>query len=123
MRADAEIEGIGMRVAMEHERNEGRTPQDVSLQNLGYDIKSIGPGDAVRYIEVKARATTGALVITPNEWMMAGRLGAEYWLYVVENVATEPRLRCIQDPAAKLKPEEDVAIVRYVVKDWQEWVA
>jgi len=51
---------------------------------------------------------------------MAQRLGNEYWLYVVENAATQPRLRIIQNPAAKLQPEEVVEVVRYVVKNWKE---
>jgi len=120
MRSDAEIEAIGMQAAMEYERKQERSPEDVSTQNLGYDIRSTSPSGEVRYIEVKARATTGAIVLTPNEWLMAQRLGNEYWLYVVENAATQPRLRIIQNPAAKLQPEEVVEIVRYVIKNWQE---
>ncbi len=118
MRSDAEIEAIGMQVAMNYEREQGRSPEDVSAQNLGYDIRSTSPDGSVRYIEVKARATTGAIVLTPNEWLMAHRLGDEYWLYIVENAATKPRLRTIQNPAAKLNVEE-VYDVRYVVKNWQ----
>jgi superfamily II DNA or RNA helicase len=120
VRSDAEIEAIGMQVAMEYEREKGRLPEDVSTQNLGYDIRSTSLSGEVRYIEVKARATTGAIVLTPNEWLMTQRLGEEYWLYVVENAATQPRLRIIQNPAAKLQPEEVVEVVRYVVKNWKE---
>jgi len=120
VRSDAEIEAIGMQVAMEYEREKGRLPEDVSTQNLGYDIRSTSLSGEVRYIEVKARATTGAIVLTPNEWLMAQRLGNEYWLYVVENAATQPRLCIIQNPAAKLQPEEVVEVVRYVVKNWKE---
>jgi hypothetical protein len=125
MRSDAEIEAVGMQVAMNYEREHGRSPEDVSAHNLGYDIRSLAPlqgegrGEGVRYIEVKARATTGAIVLTPNEWLMAQRLGNEYWLYIVENAKTEPRLHPIQNPAAKLPPEEIVEIVRYVIKDWK----
>jgi hypothetical protein len=120
MSSDAQIEAIGMQVAMEYERQQGRSPKDVSAQNLGYDIFSTSLSGEVRYIEVKARATTGAIVLTTNEWLMAQRLGEEYWLYVVENAATQPRLHTIQNPAAKLQPEEVVGVVRYVVKGWQE---
>jgi hypothetical protein len=120
MRSDAQVEAIGMQVAMQYEREHGRNPEDVSAENVGYDIRSTSPSGEVRYIEVKARATTGAIVFTPNEWLMAQRLGNEYWLYVVESAATQPRLRIIQNPAAKLQPEEVVEIVRYVVKNWQE---
>ena len=121
MRSDAEIEAIGMRVAMDYERRQGRTPEDVSAQNLGYDIRSTEPGGLVRYIEVKARVTTGAIALTPNEWLMAQRLGEQYWLYVVENAARRPALYTLQNPAATLKPQEVVEIVRFIVTDWKEW--
>ena len=126
MRSDAQIEAIGMQVAMAYEREHGRVPEDVSTQNLGYDIRSRTlpteekQAESVRYIEVKARATTGAIVLTPNEWLMAQRLGNDYWLYVVEHAASQPRLHTIQNPAARLQPEEQAEIVRYVVKNWQE---
>ncbi|MGC9025838.1 MAG: DUF3883 domain-containing protein, partial [Chloroflexia bacterium] len=58
------------------------------------------------------------VVLTPNEWLMARRLGEEYWLYVVEHAATEPALYPIQNPAAKLRPEV-VQTVRFVVKQWK----
>jgi superfamily II DNA or RNA helicase len=119
MRSDLETEAIGMKVAMDYEHSQQRLPQDVSKENLGYDIRSEGAGGAIRYIEVKARATTGAIVLTPNEWLMAQRLGDEYWLYIVENARTQPTLHPIQNPAAKLAPHEVVEIVRYVIKDWK----
>ncbi|MCL6519036.1 MAG: DUF3883 domain-containing protein [Armatimonadetes bacterium] len=120
MCSDAEVEAVGMKVAMEYELAQGRTPEDVSQQNLGYDVRSTDPNGAVRYIEVKARATSGTIVLTPNEWLMARRLQQEYWLYVVENVSTDPTLYTLQNPADKLQPEQVVEIVRYVVKDWKE---
>ncbi|MBC7077452.1 MAG: DUF3883 domain-containing protein, partial [Synergistales bacterium] len=117
---DEEIEQIGMRIAMEYERKCGRTPEDVSLQNLGYDIRSCDERADYRYIEVKARAKEGAVAITPNEWLMAQRLKEEYWLYVVVNAATNPELYLVSNPAAKFEPDEEVDIVRYVVKDWKD---
>jgi hypothetical protein len=118
MRSDAEIEAIGMQVAMQYEREHGRNPEDVSAENVGYDIRSTSPLGEVRYIEVKARATTGAIVFTPNEWLMAQRFGEEYWLYVVENAVTQPRLYTIQNPAAKLHAQQVIETVRYVITDW-----
>ena len=120
MRSDAEIEAIGMQVAMDYERSEGREPEDVSAQNLGYDIRSTGTDGKIRCIEVKARATTGPIVLTPNEWVMAQRLKEEAWLYIVENAATTPELYPIQNPAANLQPTEEIEIVRYVIWDWKE---
>ncbi len=116
---DAEVEAIGMRVAMAYERSRGWVPEDVSSQNLGYDIRSTGPQGAVRYIEVKARAETGSIALTPNEWLTAQRLGPDYWLYVVEYAAKTPVLHLVQDPASRLQPEEEVEVVRWIVRDWK----
>lgn len=117
--ADAAIEQVGMNLAMQYEREQGRQPEDVSAQALGYDIRSVDREGNYRYIEVKARARTGAIALTPNEWVMANRLGEEYWLYVVEQAAASPQLYLIQNPAACLQPDEQVEIVRYVVRNWR----
>ncbi len=116
---DQDIEDIGMRVALAYEGAQERSAEDISSENLGYDIRSTAPDGAVRYIEVKARARTGVIALTPNEWLMAQRLGDEYWLYVVEHAATVPELHTIQDPAVKLHPDEVVEVVRYVIRDWK----
>jgi len=122
MAESEEIERIGMEVAMEYERRAGRVPEDVSAAKVGYDIRSSSPdGREVRYIEVKARAGVGKVALTPNEWFTAHRFGDDYWLYVVANAATAPRLYAIQNPAACLEPEEEVEVVRYVIprEQWQ----
>jgi hypothetical protein len=118
-KSDEEIERIGMEKAMEHEREHEREPKDVSSQNLGYDIRSADKQENYRYIEVKARAGTGSIALTPNEWLMAQRLKDEYWLYIVENAATEPALYTLHNPGDCLKPEEEIDIVRYIVKNWK----
>jgi len=115
MRSDAEVERIGMEVAMNYERGQGRVPVDVSGENLGFDIRSTGEDGKIRYIEVKARADVGAVALTKNEWFKAQRFGEDYYLYVVFNATSKPELRIIQNPADRLKPEEKVEIVRYIV--------
>jgi len=67
---------------------------------------------------VKARAREGKIALTPNEWLMAHRLGNEYWLYIVVN-AEAPELYTIQNPGEKLKPDEEDEVVRYIVTDWK----
>jgi hypothetical protein len=84
MAGDEAIERVGMELALRYEREQGREPEDVSAQALGYDIRSVDAAGNCRYIEVKARAKSGAIALTPNEWLMANRLGDEYWLYVIE---------------------------------------
>ena len=113
------VEAAGMRAAMDYERQQGREPQDVSAQFLGYDIVSHG-AEGTRYIEVKAFATTGPLELTLHEWQMAERLQDAYWLYIVEHALTEPRLRTIQNPAARLKGRPVTGVIKIVVDGWKE---
>lgn len=117
MHRDEEVERIGMELAIKFEIDAGRDPQDVSKENLGFDIRSKTPEGSSRYIEVKARAQAGAVALTRNEWFKAQRLANDYYLYVVWD-ATEgsnPRLLVIQDPAASLTVDQKVEIVRYIV--------
>lgn len=122
-RNDERIEALGMEYVLQYERQEGRQPEDVSKQNLGYDIRSTAEDGSVRYIEVKARADTGDIVLTLNEWLTAQKLGQSYWLYIVEYAGSEqPRLYRILDPAAHLRPHEEREGVRFYVPaaDWKQ---
>ncbi len=110
-----EIEALGMAVVMAYERNAGREPEDVSMQNVGFDIRSTDRDGAVRYIEVKARAEAGPVALTQNEWFKAKRFQEDYYLYAVMNAATDPELIIIRNPAQNLHPDERVEVVRYVV--------
>ncbi|MGC8856526.1 MAG: DUF3883 domain-containing protein, partial [Anaerolineae bacterium] len=114
MISDAEIEQIGMEVTMRYEREQGWAPEDVSKENLGFDVRSTSPEGQKRYIEVKARAGSGSVALTQNEWFKAKRFQSEYYLYVVLNAASQPVLYRIQNPAVTLKPEEEME-VRYLV--------
>ena len=114
MMEDEEIEKIGMEMAMEYERRNGRHPEDVSKENLGFDIRSRGK-DEVRYIEVKARKDFGSVALTPNEWFKAKRFRQQYWLYVVVNAAKKPELYIVNNPYENLEAFEKVEVVRFVV--------
>ncbi|MBC7122502.1 MAG: DUF3883 domain-containing protein, partial [Pseudothermotoga sp.] len=114
-----EIERIGMEIAMEYERQHGREPEDVSKENLGFDIRSKGR-DGIRYIEVKARANEGDVVLTLNEWLKAKRFKEQYYLYIVANATTSPTLYIVQNPAENLTPTERVEVVRFIVPT-EEW--
>lgn len=115
MKSDAAIEAIGMQVAMEHEATHDRVPEDVSAENLGFDIRSTENDGTKRYIEVKARAQTGEIALTQNEWFKAKRFGKDYFLYVVYNAASKPQIHVIQDPTDNLNAVEKLEVVRYVV--------
>lgn len=117
---DEEIERIGMEIAMEYERREGRIPEDVSALGLGFDIRSKGEGGEVRYIEVKARKGEGEIVLTPNEWFKAKRFGDDYWLYIVANAPSNPTLYIIRNPSQRIAVIEKVEVVRFVVP-CDEW--
>jgi superfamily II DNA/RNA helicase len=114
MVSDEEVEKIGMKIAMEFEKTQGREPENVSKENLGFDIRSKGLGET-RYIEVKARADEGQIALTPNEWFKAKRFKEQYWLYVVFNAVENPILYIINNPAENLDVQEKIEVVRFVI--------
>jgi superfamily II DNA or RNA helicase len=99
---DFETEATAMRVVMEHERALGRQVYDVSEKNLGYDVTSLdlSSGD-LRLIEVKGiGASSGTVLLTPNERRVAEDRRDCFWLYVVTNCNATPTLQePIRDPA------------------------
>ncbi len=123
MRRDDEVEAVGMREAMAYEREHGWTPEDVSAENLGFDVRSIryhedGTLDEIRYIEVKARARSGAVRISSNEWKKARHFGEQFWLYVVTGAKTEaPELHRIPNPAAGFRVGEEIEVTEYIIKE------
>lgn len=102
LRQNSETEATAMRIVMEHEEAKGRQVYDVHEKNLGYDITSldINSGE-LRLIEVKGiGASTGTILLTPNERRVAEDRRDCYWLYVVTNCETQPNLQDpIKDPA------------------------
>jgi superfamily II DNA or RNA helicase len=102
LRPNFETEAAAMRVVMEHEGEQGRQVYDVSEKNLGYDVTSLdlASGD-LRLIEVKGLgASTGTVLLTPNERRVAEDRRDCFWLYVVTNCSTKPELQePIRDPA------------------------
>jgi len=120
MISDKEIERIGMEIAMGYEKNQGREPEDVSKENLGFDVRSRGNGE-IRYIEVKARKDEGQVALTCNEWFKAKRFKEQYWLYVVANAIASPTLYITNNPAENLNIQEKVEVVRFIVsaKEWK----
>ena len=123
---DDEIEAVGMTVATEYELADGWVPEDVSKKNVGFDIRSTkynqdGTFGSIRYIEVKARAQSGALHISANEWKKAQRFKEDFWLYVVTMAGSEsPLLNRIQNPSKKFIMEEDLYATGYNVP-YEKW--
>ncbi len=114
LRSDPETEATAMKVAMEHEKAQGRQVYDVHEKNLGYDVTSLdlSSGD-LRLIEVKGiGAPTGTVPLTPNEYRVAQDRRDCYWLYVVTNCDVEPNLTTIKDPA-RLDWQEVMRVQHY----------
>jgi superfamily II DNA or RNA helicase len=102
LKPDFETEAIAMRVVMEHEKARGRQVYDVSDKNLGYDITCLDLASGeLRLIEVKGLgASTGTILLTPNERRVAEDRRDCYWLYVVTDCDNTPRLQDpVRDPA------------------------
>ena len=101
-RPDPETEATSMRVVMEFEPAQGRRVEDVHEKNLGYDVTSLDPQSGeLRLIEVKGLAgSAGSISLTPNERRVAEDRRDCYWLYVVTDCASAPKLLDpILDPA------------------------
>lgn len=102
MRPNPETEMTAMQVVMEYEKSKERQVYDVHKKNLGYDITSLDLNSGeLRLIEIKGlAASTGTILLTPNERRVAEDRRDCYWLYIVTNCAAEPTLQePIKDPA------------------------
>ena len=99
-----------------------RSFHEAKSQKLGFDIRSTG-SEGTHYIEVKGQVAVGSVALTRNEWIKAQRFGDDYWLYIVVNCKTEPQLYVLQNPAAVLRPEEELEVVRHIVRAeaWQRY--
>ena len=120
MTRDDEVEEIAMQVAMDYETAQDRTPEEVSRQNVGYDIKSVDAYGMKRYIEVKGRAGTDGVMLSENEWNRLAQLGDKAWLYIVVDCKTTPQLYQIQNPAKNLSFEKISKGVQYYLP-LHEW--
>ncbi len=115
LKPDFATEAVAMRVVMEHEAALGRQVFDVSAKNLGYDITSLDLASGeLRLIEVKGLgSSTGTILLTPNERHVAEDRRDCYWLYVVTDCDTNPRLQePVRDPA-RLEWNEVTKVAHY----------
>lgn len=102
LQPDSGVEATAMRVAMEYEKEKGRQVHDVHEKNFGYDLTSLDLNSGeLRLIEVKGIGeSTGSVLLTPNEKRVAEDRRDCYWLYVVTDCKSEPRLQNpVKDPA------------------------
>jgi hypothetical protein len=106
MVTDPEIERIAVEEVIKYEEARGWKVQSVEEENRGFDLISRKPHPEdpqtaieVRFIEVKGRSQVGEVALSSNEYKTAGRLGKDYWLYVVYNCASTPQVHIVRDPA------------------------
>ena len=110
------VESTAMNEVVNFEKNNYRTPVDVSADNVGYDIKSSNSTET-RFIEVKGKSEIGDIQITNNEWNKAKELENSYYLYVVYDCSSNnPSLYIIQNPANKLSAEFNSSKNKYIIK-------
>ena len=86
-----------MRAVIDYEKTQNRQVDDVHEKNLGYDLTSLDLNSGeLRLIEVKGIGeSTGTVLLTPNEKRVAEDRRDCYWLYVVTDCKSAPKL---QDP-------------------------
>ncbi len=123
MSRDDEAERIAMQFAMDYEIAAGWSPEDVSANNEGYDIKSVSPEFLKRYIEVKGRSGEGGnVMLSENEMNRLRQLGDAAWLYIVVNCKSNPQLFRIQNPHKNLNFELRSKGVQYFLPmaEWKQ---
>lgn len=115
------IETLAMKAVFKKEIEIGYEPQDVSKQNVGYDIESRIPGTGMlRFIEVKGRikgATT--VTVTKNEIITALNKPENFILALVEVDGEETCINYITNPFKK-EPDFSATSVNYNIGDLLE---
>lgn len=82
----------------------GWTVEDVSRQNIGYDIEGRTPEGEDAFVEVKAIDHPGqAFTLTSNEEAVARQKGKAYRLALVRQAGDFLEIAFIEDPVQKLK--------------------
>jgi len=76
--------------------------------NLIAGMNDVGKTALLEALFLHCGAWNVELIYRLNEWFKARRFGDDYYLYVVLNAATDPRLYIIRNPAARLQAEERV---------------
>ena len=73
---------------------------------------------SIRYIEVKARARSGAIRLSANEWKKARHFDDKFRLYVVTDAGSEmPQVHRIHNPAAYFRADKDMSLAGFIVPE------
>jgi len=88
------------------------------LEVLLQDGSADGAFADICYIEVKARAQSGAISLSANEWKKAWLFGEKFWLYIVTVAGTDsPQLHWLQNPAAHFRLDEDIFATGFIIPE------
>ena len=107
-KANLEIERVAREAVCEYERRRGRIPEEMPQTHPGYDIKSVDyRSGEERYIEVKGTAGRWGEMgvgISKNQHKLAEEKGDSFWLYVVDQVNSEHKVKVypIQNPTNQI---------------------
>jgi len=114
---EKDSEDISMRLVTRTLRSDGWGVADVHLEDRGYDLLAI-KGRNQRCVEVKGvwrSASASGVVLTGNELLIAGQMGRDYWLWVVDSCSegVGKTFGVYADPAAEFAGlTKDQALVR-----------
>lgn len=110
-----ELEKLYIKKIIEKEEESGQKAKDVSAEDRGYDIESIGI-NGEKYIEVKGITE---VELTDNEYRTALQFKDKYWLYVV--IKYDPFIcKGIPNPTETCKFEKIYVDFRWSVQDWED---
>lgn len=100
-------ESLSRKIVMEHEQSEGREPEEMSGNNVGYDIESKEPNGDIRFIEVKSTKSLwggDGITLSFSQLNLAYIKKDAFWLYVVENIGSaNPRIYKIQNAVKHIR--------------------
>jgi hypothetical protein len=102
---DRAVERAGVDAVMAYERMHGRRPSEMPRMNEGFDVTSQDGEGRIRTIEVKATAIRWGergVALSKPQYRTAQERREEFWLYVVENALSSPKVHPINDPASKI---------------------
>ena len=95
-------ETVAVRVARTELTEQGFTVVDVSTQGQGFDLRAVR-GSEERWVEVKGlQVGATEYECTPHECQTAARHPDKYWLYIVRDCDSQPRLDTYPNPDANV---------------------
>jgi hypothetical protein len=92
---------------MEHEISEGRKPEEMPVNNVGYDMESTEPNGDIRFIEIKSTKSLwggDGVTLSSAQLNFAYIKKDAFWLYVIENIGSaHSKIYKIQNPAQHIR--------------------